>query len=34
MAAHPYYTGFVDFGDAQSYKDQLEELRAELTKMN
>lgn len=34
MAAHPYYTGFVDFGDAQSYKDQLEELRAELAKMN
>jgi hypothetical protein len=34
MAAHPYYTGFVDFGDAQSYKDQLEDLRAELAKMN
>ena len=34
MAAHPYYTGFVDFGDAQSYKDQLEELRTELAKMN
>jgi hypothetical protein len=33
MAAHPYYTGFVDFGDAQSYKDQLEDLRAELAKM-
>ena len=32
MAAHPYYTGFVDFGDAQSYKDELENLRAELTK--
>ena len=30
MAAHPYYTGFVDFGDAQSYKDQLENLRADL----
>lgn len=34
MAAHPYYTGFVDFGDAQSYKDELENLRAELTKLN
>jgi hypothetical protein len=34
MAAHPYYTGFVDFCDAQSYKDQLEDLRAELAKMN
>ena len=33
MAAHPYYTGFVDFGDAQSYKDELENLRAELTKL-
>jgi hypothetical protein len=33
MAAHPYYTGFVDFGDAQSYKDQLEDLRAELAKI-
>ena len=30
MAAHPYYTGFVDFGDAQSYKDELENLRTEL----
>ncbi len=30
MAAHPYYTGFVDFGDAQSYKDELEKLRTEL----
>ncbi len=33
MAAHPYYTGFVDFGDAQSYRDELENLRAELTKL-
>lgn len=33
MAAHPYYTGFVDFGDAQSYKDELENLRTELTKL-
>ena len=33
MAAHPNYTGFVDFGDAQSYKDELENLRAELTKL-
>jgi hypothetical protein len=33
MAAHPYYTGFVDFGDAQSYKDELEKLRAELAKL-
>ena len=33
MAAHPYYTGFVDFGDAQSYKDELEILRTELAKI-
>jgi hypothetical protein len=33
MAAHPYYTGFVDFGDAQSYKDELENLRTELVKL-
>jgi hypothetical protein len=33
MAAHPYYTGFVDFGDAQSYKDELENLRTALAKL-
>jgi hypothetical protein len=33
MAAHPYYTGFVDFGDAQSYKYELENLRTELAKL-
>lgn len=33
MTAHPYYTGFVDFGDAQSYKDELENLRTELAKI-
>ena len=33
MAAHPYYTGFVDFGDAQSYKEELENLRTELAKL-
>ena len=33
MAAHPYDTGFVDFGDAQSYKDELENLRTELAKI-
>jgi hypothetical protein len=33
MAAHPYYTGFVDFGNAQGYKDELENLRTELTKL-
>ena len=33
MAAHPYYTGFVDFGNAQIYKDELENLRSELAKL-
>ncbi len=33
LAAHPYYTGFVEFGDAQSYKDELEKLRTELAKL-
>jgi hypothetical protein len=33
MAAHPYYTGFVDFGDARSYKDEIQNLRTELAKL-
>jgi hypothetical protein len=33
MAAHPYYTGFVDFDDAESYKNELENLRTELAKL-
>ena len=34
MAAHPYYTGFVDFGDAESYKQELERLRNQLAELN
>ena len=34
MAAHPYYTGFVDFGDAESYKQELERLRTQLAEIN
>ena len=34
MAAHPYYTGFVDFGDAESYQQELEHLRAQLAEIN
>ncbi|MFM2427366.1 MAG: hypothetical protein RL707_1192 [Pseudomonadota bacterium] len=34
MGAHPYYTGFVDFGDAQSYQSELEHLRHKLTELN
>jgi hypothetical protein len=33
MAAHPYYTGFIDFGDAESYKNELENLRTQLAKL-
>ena len=32
MGAHPYYTGFVDFGNAQSYKEELEKMRTALAK--
>jgi len=34
MAAHPYYTGFVDFGDAEGYQRELEVLRTELAKLD
>ena len=34
MAAHPYYTGFVDFGDAEGYKRELEALRTELANLD
>lgn len=30
LHAHPYYMGFVDFGDAQAYRDELVHLRAQL----
>ncbi len=33
MAAHPYYTGFVDFGDAEGYQRELENLRAKLIEL-
>jgi hypothetical protein len=32
MGAHPYYTGFVDFGNAQSYKEEFENMRTALAK--
>jgi len=34
MGAHPYYTGFVDFGDAESYQSELEHLRHKLAELN
>ena len=33
LHAHPYYLGFVDFGDAQAYRDELEPLRAQLARL-
>jgi hypothetical protein len=30
LHAHPYYMGFVDFGDAQAYRTELNVLRARL----
>jgi len=33
LAAHPYYNGFVDFGDAQGYRRELQELREALRRM-
>jgi hypothetical protein len=32
MGAHPYYTGFVDFGNAQNYKEELKNMRTALAK--
>lgn len=34
LQAHPYYTGFVDFGDAKAYKHELENLRSQLTALD
>jgi hypothetical protein len=31
LQAHPYYVGFVDYGDAQAYREQLQNLRAGLS---
>lgn len=30
LQAHPHYSGFVDYGDAQNYRDQLNQLRQQL----
>lgn len=34
LQAHPYYAGFVDYGDAQSYQHELERLRAQLSQLD
>ena len=33
LNAHPYYMGFVDFGDAQAYRDELGHLREQLAQL-
>ena len=33
LHAHPYYMGFVDFGDAQAYRDELAPLREQLARL-
>ncbi|MBI4984196.1 MAG: hypothetical protein HZC24_02310 [Rhodocyclales bacterium] len=33
MRAHPYYDGFVDYGDAAAYRNELRVLRAELARI-
>lgn len=34
LQAHPYYNGFVDYGDAEGYRRQLQVLRADLARLN
>lgn len=34
LQAHPYYGGFVDFGDAEAYRRELHILREALARMN
>lgn len=34
LRAHPYYQGFVEYGDAEAYRRELQSLRAELGKLD
>ena len=34
LQAHPYYGGFVDYGDAEGYRRELQALRAKLALLN
>lgn len=34
MQAHPYYDGFADFGDAEAYRSELQNLRAALARLD
>jgi hypothetical protein len=33
LQAHPHYQSFVDYGDAENYREELSRLRAELKAM-
>lgn len=33
LRAHPYYSGFMDFGDAEAYRRELKAMRAQLARM-
>jgi len=33
LQAHPYYSGFADYGDAEAYRRELEALRAKLSQI-
>jgi hypothetical protein len=33
LQAHPYYSGFVDYGDAEAYRRELQVLRTELSQL-
>jgi hypothetical protein len=34
LQAHPYYGGFVDYGDAEAYRRQLQALRSDLARLD
>jgi hypothetical protein len=34
LQAHPYYGGFVDYGDAEGYRRELQTLRTKLARLN
>jgi hypothetical protein len=34
LRAHPHYDGFVDYGDAQTYRSELKRLREELARLD
>jgi hypothetical protein len=34
LQAHPYYNGFVDYGDAEAYRREPQVLRADLARLD